>query len=272
MDGTEKDDMPMLSVTDWPSDRHESNKKRRFKTENRSVSISIPVSSTELNSRAPNHIGFAGPLPSDRISPAEPVEQDQGKIRKHQETDDGKEAKNEHLLRSGQLGICNDPYCTTCPTPYSYKGQLLISRVSQGLDHSFRLAFISPESRVVGAGDLVDNPRKIALHYLSGFFPLDLFIVLPLPQIIVLLILPNSIASSGANYAKNLLRSAVLLQYIPRLYRFLPLLAGQSPSGFTFESAWANFVINLLTFVLAGHVVGSCWYLFGLQVCDIHTL
>jgi cyclic nucleotide gated channel, plant len=25
-------------------------------------------------------------------------------------------------------------------------------------------------------------------------------------------------------------------------------------------------VINLLMFVLAGHVVGSCWYLFGLQV------
>ena len=89
-------------------------------------------------------------------------------------------------------------------------------------------------------------------------------------QIIVLLILPNSIASSGANYAKNLLRAAVLVQYIPRLYRFLPLLAGQSPSGFIFESAWANFVINLLTFVLAGHVVGACWYLFGLQVPENH--
>ena len=47
----------------------------------------------------------------------------------------------------------------------------------------FRLAFVSPESRVVGAGDLVDNPRKIAQNYLSGFFPLDLFIVLPLPKI-----------------------------------------------------------------------------------------
>jgi len=23
---------------------------------------------------------------------------------------------NEHLLRSGKLGVCNDPYCTTCPT------------------------------------------------------------------------------------------------------------------------------------------------------------
>lgn len=43
------------------------------------------------------------------------------------------------------------------------------------------------------------------------------------------------------------------------------MLAGQSASGLIFESAWANFIINLLTFILASHVVGSCWYLFGLQ-------
>ncbi|PWA82825.1 hypothetical protein CTI12_AA041140 [Artemisia annua] len=360
MDDHRKDDIPMLSASDWPSDRHEYYPKRRFNKENRSVSITIPVSTTESNSGAASHFGFSGSLHNDKKSPKEPVEQELTDVYKHQwEKHD--EVKNEHLMRSGQLGLCNDPYCTTCPSAYNYKGQMLISRVSQGLDHSllvyggakgwmreklsllkhfifgvmnphakivqqwnqfiviscllaifidplffyllsvnknnkcivinwpmtkaivafrsitdfiylmhmlvqFRLAFVSPESRVVGAGDLVDNPRKIALHYLSGFFPLDLFIVLPLPQIIVLLILPNSIASSGANYAKNLLRAAVLVQYIPRLYRFLPLLAGQSPSGFIFESAWANFVINLLTFVLAGHVVGACWYLFGLQI------
>ena len=86
----------------------------------------------------------------------------------------------------------------------------------------------------------------------------------------IFLVLPLSLGSHGANYAKDLLRAAVLVQYIPRLYRFLPLLAGQSPSGFIFESAWANFVINLLTFVLSGHVVGSCWYLFGLQVGGEH--
>lgn len=85
-------------------------------------------------------------------------------------------------------------------------------------------------------------------------------------QILILWIIPAHLGASGANYAKNLLRAAVLFQYIPKLYRLLPFLAGQTPTGFIFESAWANFVINLLTFMLAGHVVGSCWYLFGLQV------
>ncbi|XP_042407608.1 probable cyclic nucleotide-gated ion channel 20, chloroplastic isoform X1 [Zingiber officinale] len=129
----------------------------------------------------------------------------------------------------------------------------------------FRLAYVAPESRVVGAGDLVDQPKKIALNYLYGYFFLDFFILLPLPQVMILAVLPSYMGSSEANYAKNLLRVTVLLQYIPRLIRFIPLLGGQSASGFIFESAWANFVINLLMFVLAGHVVGSCWYLFGLQ-------
>ncbi|KAK8952321.1 hypothetical protein KSP39_PZI003619 [Platanthera zijinensis] len=129
----------------------------------------------------------------------------------------------------------------------------------------FRLAYVAPESRVVGAGDLVDQPKKIAMHYLRGYFVLDLFVILPLPQVMILVIIPKYVGTSSANYAKNLLRVTVLIQYIPRIIRFLPLLAGQSASGFLFESAWANFIINLLMFVLTGHVVGSCWYLFGLQ-------
>jgi hypothetical protein len=47
----------------------------------------------------------------------------------------------------------------------------------------FRLAFVAPDSTVVGAGELVDDPKKIALNYIRGFFFVDLFVVLPLPQV-----------------------------------------------------------------------------------------
>ncbi|KAI3796846.1 hypothetical protein L1987_39532 [Smallanthus sonchifolius] len=344
----------MLPATHWPSDKNAYNPNRQLSFRNRSVSISIPATT----STPKDLVGFTGPLRTEKQTFEEHVERDNIKDDKRRPWGDD-ETKNERLLRSGPLGMCHDPYCTTCPSSYYYKGRL-VSRVPNAVDHhhhaygganrwvreklslikhftfgvmnphtkvvqrwnqfivisclfaifmdpvfflllsvnkeykcifidwpmtqtivifrsmtdfiylmhmlvQFRLAFISPESRVVGAGDLVDDPRKIAWNYISGFFLLDLFIVLPLPQIIVLLILPNPVASYGATRAQNLLQSAVLIQYIPRLYRFLPLLAGQSPTNFIFESAWANFVINLLTFVLAGHVVGSCWYLFGLQ-------
>jgi hypothetical protein len=47
----------------------------------------------------------------------------------------------------------------------------------------FRLAYVSPESRVVGAGDLVDVLKKIGVYYLKSYFLIDLFVVLPLPQV-----------------------------------------------------------------------------------------
>ncbi|XLV03510.1 probable cyclic nucleotide-gated ion channel 20, chloroplastic isoform X7 [Arachis hypogaea] len=125
----------------------------------------------------------------------------------------------------------------------------------------FRLAYVSAGSRLRGT-DLIDDPKKIARHYLTSYFFLDLFIALPLPQIIVLFVLPRYF---GASHAESLLCGVILVQYIPRLFRFLPLLIVQSPEGFIFESAWANFFINILIFILSGHVVGSCWYLFGLQ-------
>ncbi|XP_042006382.1 probable cyclic nucleotide-gated ion channel 20, chloroplastic isoform X2 [Salvia splendens] len=95
-------------------------------------------------------------------------------------------------------------------------------------------------------------------------------------QIILIFFLPHSASSPGNEIIKYVLPSAILVQYIPRLSRFLPLVAGFSPTGFIFESAWANFLMNLLTYILASHVVGSCWYLLSIQrvnkclqdVCD----
>ncbi|KAJ0238407.1 Ion transport domain-containing protein [Hirschfeldia incana] len=111
---------------------------------------------------------------------------------------------------------------------------------------------------------LVKHPRRNIRHYLRGMFLLDLFIVMPLPQIWIFWILPTHLGASGDNYANNFLKAAVLFQYIPKLCRLLPLLAGKTPTVFLVESA-CSFVVNILTFILVGHVVGSCWYLFGMQ-------
>ncbi|XP_040998456.1 probable cyclic nucleotide-gated ion channel 20, chloroplastic isoform X2 [Juglans microcarpa x Juglans regia] len=395
MAGFEKDDIPMLSDTNGRSlDRHADSQFQRFAYRTRSASLSIPMDSMESYASETHLMGHTGPLRSERRTPfiqmsgplyvsrkpenlflpnqgvtgpktMEPLVSKFTSFKGKDQDDwphDNNFGKNEHLLRSGQLGMCNDPYCTTCPTYNNFiAAQQMNSKASLAFDPKFhnvlygdakgwakgffsslqqyipgimnphakvvqqwnkffvisclvaifvdplfffllstikdnkcivinwpltktivafrsltdliyffrmllqfRLAYVAPESRVVGAGELVDHPKKIALNYIRGFFFIDLFVVLPLPQIIVLFVLQKSLRS-GANSAKNHLRTAVLVQYIPKLYRFLPLLAGQSSSRLVFESAWANFVINLLTFMLSGHVVGSCWYLFGLQ-------
>ncbi|XP_058079861.1 probable cyclic nucleotide-gated ion channel 20, chloroplastic [Magnolia sinica] len=397
MAGGYKDEVPMLSDTrSQLSDECMDVELERFhtRTTTRSASMSISMNGMGFYENENSLVSHTGPLRNERRAPFVPFS---GPLNSNQKFENfsrpkngrlGVKApavapeefssgegmtqvdwlhgnvagKNEHLLRSGPLGKCNDPYCTTCPTYYDAKAAEKNSRASAVFDSKFqyalygdakgwvrrsidflnsfvpgimnphakfvqrwnkffvisclvaifidplfffllsvdednkcivlnwslataiavvrsitdfiyflhillqfRLAYVNPESRVVGAGDLVDHPKQIALNYLCGYFILDLFVVLPLPQIMILLVVPKYLGTSAANYAKNLLRATVLLQYIPRIFRFLPLLAGQSASGFIFESAWANFVINLLIFVLAGHVVGSCWYLFGLQ-------
>ncbi|XP_078165411.1 putative cyclic nucleotide-gated ion channel 20, chloroplastic isoform X3 [Carex rostrata] len=132
----------------------------------------------------------------------------------------------------------------------------------------FKLAYVASDWTAVLGGQLVEEHGKIALHYLRGYFIFDLFLVLPLPQVLNLVVIPKYIRPSAENYSKYTLPTIVffqLLQYIPRTFRFLPLPGGQSSRGFISESAWTNFVVNLLMFVLAGHVVGSAWYLFGFQ-------
>ncbi|KAI6694290.1 hypothetical protein NL676_022000 [Syzygium grande] len=348
MADNERDEVPMLlEMQHQVSDDSNSSRRQTFVSRTRSASISIPTSSMESHENIPNLVGYTGPLRSERRTPftqmsgplyishgpektfrrnhglpgskvAEPQYMKEkfpsfGIKDRIDSTDDHYAAKNEHLLRSGQLGMCNDPYCTTCPSYYNKRAQHTDFKSPSIFDPKFHNALygdakdplfffllsvqkdnvciilnqpmtttivvfrsvtdfiylmhilLQPETRVVGAGDLVDHPKRIALNYLRGYFFIDLFVAFPLPQILILLVVPTFKGSSAANYAKNLLRAGVLVQYIPRLYRVLPLLAGQSPTGFIFESAWANFVINLLMFVLAGHVVGSCWYLLGLQ-------
>ncbi|XP_060204258.1 probable cyclic nucleotide-gated ion channel 20, chloroplastic isoform X4 [Lycium barbarum] len=395
----EKDDLPMLSPSYPQSDENDGFQNRRFVYRTRSASLSMPMGSINSFENDSSFVGYTGPLRSERQTslvqmsgplyigrepensfppapaavvhkPTLPTTENYPSISNTERNgwrNNDYTGKNEHLLKSGQLGMCSDPYCTTCPTYYPLKARQRNSKSSDIFDHrfrnvmygdakgwakrtcsflhpyipgvmnphtkivqkwnkffvisflcavfidplfffllyvqqenkctvlnwpltttivilrsitdiiylmhillQFRLAYVAPESRVVGAGDLVDHPKKIAINYLLGYFAIDFFIILPLPQIIMLLIFPKAIASSGANFAEILWRAAILLQYITRLCRFLPLLAGQSPSGFIFESAWTIFFTNLLTFVLSSHVVGSCWYLFGLQ--QISTL
>ncbi|XP_073134490.1 probable cyclic nucleotide-gated ion channel 20, chloroplastic [Henckelia pumila] len=381
MDASEKNDIPMLSDMYLKSDSLDDSTINRLSSRRESFSMSIttnPLGSCKNDAQS-SSVQMSGPIHAD--SKNEFIFQPPHGALKQKTSDpefdnypsmdvmnydnwsvENYVGKNEHLMKSGQLGLCSDPYCTTCPMYDNEMGRQKHFRTPELVDAKFhnmvygnakgwakrkcsflrpyipgvmnphtkivqqwnkffvisclfavfidplfffllsvqqdnkciilnwpmtttivalrsvtdfiylmhillqfRLAYVAPESRVVGAGDLVDDPKKIALNYFFGYFIIDLFVVLPLPQIIILVVLPDSIAATGANEAKNLLRASILVQYVPRLYRFLPLLAGQSSSGLIFESAWANFIINLLTFMLASHVVGSCWYLFGLQ-------
>lgn len=160
----DKDEVPMLSDT-YPqsSEKNQDSQSQTFISRTLSASISIPMNSMESYQNT-HLVGHTGPLRNERKTPfiqmsgplyisrkpensfqlnqsiaagqkmmepkAEKFPSFNGKD-ENDWPDNNYSGKNEHLLRSGQLGMCSDPYCTTCPTYYNFKPeQQKNSRVS----------------------------------------------------------------------------------------------------------------------------------------------
>ncbi|XP_042003042.1 probable cyclic nucleotide-gated ion channel 5 [Salvia splendens] len=132
----------------------------------------------------------------------------------------------------------------------------------------FRTAYIAPSSRVFGRGELVIDHGKIAKRYLKCYFIIDFLAVLPLPQIVVWRFLQRS-NGSDVLATKQALFFIILLQYIPRFARIMPLTSElKRTSGVFAETAWAGAVSYLLLYMLASHIVGAFWYLLSVERND----
>ncbi|CAL0305444.1 unnamed protein product [Lupinus luteus] len=129
----------------------------------------------------------------------------------------------------------------------------------------FHTGFIAPSSRVFGRGVLVEDAWAIAMRYLTSYFLVDILAVLPLPQVVILIIIPKMKGSESLN-TKNLLKFVVFFQYVPRFLRIIPLYKEVTrTSGILTETAWAGAAFNLFLYMLASHVIGAFWYLFSIE-------
>ncbi|XP_022158033.1 cyclic nucleotide-gated ion channel 1 [Momordica charantia] len=142
----------------------------------------------------------------------------------------------------------------------------------------FRTGFIAPSSRVFGRGVLVEDAWAIAKRYLSSYFLIDILAVLPLPQIVILIIIPKMGGPRSLN-TKDLLKFVVFFQYVPRFLRIYPLYKEVTRTSVLTETAWAGAAFNLFLYMLASHVFGAFWYLFSIErettcwqrACHNHT-
>eukprot|EP00257_Ricinus_communis_P023333 XP_015583282.1 cyclic nucleotide-gated ion channel 17 [Ricinus communis] len=129
----------------------------------------------------------------------------------------------------------------------------------------FRTAYVAPNTRVFGRGELVMDPKKIAQRYMKSDFCIDLIATLPLPQIVIWFIIPAA-RGRQTDHKNNALALIVLLQYIPRLYLIFPLSSEIiKATGVVTRTAWAGAVYNLLLYMLASHVLGAAWYLLSVD-------
>ncbi|CAH1449244.1 unnamed protein product [Lactuca virosa] len=122
--------------------------------------------------------------------------------------------------------------------------------------------------RVFGRGELVIDPGQIAKRYMRWYFIIDFLAVVPLPQIVVWRYLHTS-RGSDVLATKQALLIIILLQYIPRFARIVPLTSElKRTAGVVAETAWAGAAYYLLLYMLASHIVGAFWYLLSVERND----
>lgn len=75
--------------------------------------------------------------------------------------------------------------------------------------------------------------------------------------------------NSAPFVAKDLLKYAVLVQYVPRLLRIRPLFKEVTrTSGILTETAWAGAAYNLFLYMLASHV-NRFYFILAIRLCYI---
>ncbi|KAH0881910.1 hypothetical protein HID58_058006 [Brassica napus] len=132
----------------------------------------------------------------------------------------------------------------------------------------FNTGFIAPSSRGFGRGELVQSYKKIAVRYLKSYFIIDVLSILPIPQVVVLAVVP-SMGRPASLVTKELLKWVIFCQYVPRIARIYPLFKEVTrTSGLVTETAWAGAALNLFLYMLASHVFGSFWYLISIERKD----
>lgn len=135
MNSVEEDDEPMLWDTHINPYKSRDVEQPEFTVRSRSASMSRTQYTGNLlasERRTPAFVHMSGPLYTnqkpDSISlpikgltapPTSDLALEYPSFKNTDEKDspnDNFSGTNEHLMKSGPLGMCNDPYCTTCPT------------------------------------------------------------------------------------------------------------------------------------------------------------
>lgn len=112
------------------------------------------------------------------------------------------------------------------------------------------------------------SARTVALGYLKakkGFF-FDLFVILPLPQVVLWVAIPALLAKGSTTAVMTVFLIMFLFQYLPKIYHSVCLLRRmQNLSGYIFGTVWWGIALNMIAYFVASHAVGACWYLLGIQ-------
>nr|AAD23055.1 putative cyclic nucleotide-regulated ion channel protein [Arabidopsis thaliana] len=121
---------------------------------------------------------------------------------------------------------------------------------------------IAPRSQASLRGEIVVHSKATLKTRLLFHFIVDIISVLPIPQVVVLTLIPLS----ASLVSERILKWIILSQYVPRIIRMYPLYKEVTRAfGTVAESKWAGAALNLFLYMLHSYVFGAFWYLSSIE-------
>ncbi|CAN1292812.1 Cyclic nucleotide-gated ion channel 4 [Linum perenne] len=140
-------------------------------------------------------------------------------------------------------------------------------RCMNDLLHLFNIFLQFTNGGAAGSRSLPNSgfSRSRYLKDKKGLF-LDLFVILPIPQIVVWVAIPSLLKAGAVTGIMTLFLVMFLIQYLPKIYHSVCILRRmQDHSGYIFGTVWWGIFLNLIAYFVASHAAGGCWYLLGIQ-------
>ncbi|KAM4068791.1 hypothetical protein ACB094_12G039400 [Castanea mollissima] len=117
-----------------------------------------------------------------------------------------------------------------------------------------------------GKATLITDPRKIARRYLWPYLVIDILVLLPIPQVAIL-ILFREVRGSKALGIRKFLTAVLLFQYVPRIIQIY--LSWKDPmrkaNRYAKFPIWFKAAFNFSLYIIASHVLGALWYLLSIE-------
>ncbi|XP_059432634.1 cyclic nucleotide-gated ion channel 1-like [Corylus avellana] len=108
-------------------------------------------------------------------------------------------------------------------------------------------------------------PRQITKRYLRQNFLIDIFAILPIPQVLVPITYTKMATSLNFLDIRKVINLFVLLQYVPRVLRIYLSWKKHIKSSSKLYKRRIEVAFNIFLYILASHVLGGLWYFFSVQ-------
>nr|AAD23057.1 putative cyclic nucleotide-regulated ion channel protein [Arabidopsis thaliana] len=121
---------------------------------------------------------------------------------------------------------------------------------------------IAPRSQASLRGEIVVHSKATLKTRLLFHFIVDIISVLPIPQVVVLTLIPLS----ASLVSERILKWIILSQYVPRIIRMYPLYKEVTRAfGTVAESKRVGAALNFFLYMLHSYVCGAFWYLSSIE-------